>query len=109
MPAKPMGESDSDIAILKTLWARRADGVWIIDGLKSLTLKPQMGCERDFFQVESEMELMTTSPSGRSMHELLASFGPTDFLLKQSILPVLAWVEGDTAIRCVGTVFVISC
>jgi hypothetical protein len=30
-------------------------------------------------------------------------------LLKQSILPVVAWVEGESAIRCIGTAFMISC
>ena len=29
--------------------------------------------------------------------------------MKQSILPVISWVEGENFIRCIGTAFVISC
>lgn len=104
-----MSKSDSNVAILKTLWTRRVDGVWQIAELKGLNLKPQTGYQRDFFRFESEVELMTSNPGGRSIHEVMASFGSTDFLLKQSIVPVLAWAKGEKAIRSVGTAFVISC
>jgi hypothetical protein len=104
-----LGAVDSEVAILKTLWGRRPDGVWSIDDLKGLTLKPRAGFAPDFFQFESEVELMTSTPGGKNFHEVLASFGTTDFLLKQSILPVLAWAKGATSIRCIGTAFVVSC
>ena len=52
---------------------------------------------------------MTPSPSTRSAYELFSSFGSTDFLMKQSILPVVSLVEGENVIRCIGTAFVISC
>jgi len=35
--------------------------------------------------------------------------GTTDFFLKQSILPVIACVDGEPLITCIGTAFVISC
>lgn len=104
-----MSEVDAEVAILKTLWGRRPDGAWSIDGIKSLTLKPEAGFAQDFFRFEGQMELMTSSPGGKSFHEVLASFGTTDFLLKQSILPVLGWAKGESAIRCIGTAFVVSC
>lgn len=87
----------------------REDKRWIIHDLKGLDLKPKAGFEPNFFEFESEMELMTSSPGRLNIHEIFASFGPTDFLLKQSVLPVLAWVSGDDHIRCVGTAFVVSC
>lgn len=40
---------------------------------------------------------------------MLASFGTTDFLVKQSIVPVVAWVDGAKSIRCIGTGFIVSC
>ena len=43
------------------------------------------------------------------MEEVLQSFGPTDFFLKQSILPVVLIERGAPAVRCIGTAFVISC
>ena len=40
---------------------------------------------------------------------MFASFGTTDFLMKQSIVPVLAWKNGDDSVKCIGTASVISC
>jgi hypothetical protein len=96
------------IAILKLLWSRRSDGVWHITDAKGLDLKPKPGFDPDYFQFESDIELMTHTPSA-NVHEALASFGPTDFLMKQSIVPVVAWRDGDHLIRCIGTASVISC
>ncbi|CCV03321.1 conserved hypothetical protein [Mesorhizobium metallidurans STM 2683] len=96
------------ISILKSLWSRTSDGRWAITNLKGIDLKPQAGFGADYFAFESELELMTSRPS-MNITELMATFGPTDFLLKQSILPVVAWKEGETSIRCVGTASVISC
>jgi len=87
----------------------REDGRWAIHDLKGLTLRPRAGFDGSFFQFESEVELMTSSPGRLNIHEVLASFGTTDFLLKQSILPVIAWARGDRSIRCIGTAFVVSC
>jgi hypothetical protein len=54
------------------------------------------------------VELLTNTPGG-NVHHAFSSFGTTDFLIKQSILPVVAWLQGDNAIRCIGTASVISC
>lgn len=77
--------------------------------MKRLTLTPRAGFDPEFFAFESHLELMTSHPSGGTIQDLLSSFGPTDFLLKQSILPVVAWAEGESVIRSIGTAFVISC
>jgi hypothetical protein len=99
----------SDVKILKSLWRKNYDGRWGIHALKGLTLKPRAGFDSDFFRYENQLELMTSIPGTSSVHELFTSFGSTDFLMKQSILPVVAWVEGESFIRCIGTAFVISC
>jgi S1-C subfamily serine protease len=98
-----------EVGILKSLWRKNQDGRWGIHDLKGLKLKPRAGFGSDFFPYESQMELMTSLPATSSVHELFTSFGSTDFLMKQSILPVVAWVEGESFIRCIGTAFVISC
>lgn len=98
-----------EVAILKSLWRKDRDGRWNIHAAKGLTLKPRAGSDSDFFTYESQIELMTSHPAASSIHELLSSFGPTDFLMKQSILPVVAWVDGESVLRCIGTAFVISC
>jgi hypothetical protein len=88
----------SEIGILKSLWSRGKDGRWGISDLKGITLKPKEGFDSDFFAFESNMELMTSRPSG-NIHDVFASFGPTDFLMKQSIVPIVAWTTGATSIR----------
>jgi hypothetical protein len=99
--------TDFDLAFLKPLWSRRPDGRWALHDMKGIRLKPKTGCSPDFFAFESDMELMTSTPP-KNLHDMFASFGSTDFLVKQSILPVVAWVEGEDTVRCIGTAFVVS-
>lgn len=94
------------IGILKSLWARRSDGRWAIHDMKGITFKPKAGFESDYFAFESSLELMTSTPPHG---DLFSAFGSTDFLVKQSIVPVVAWVPGASTIRCIGTGFVVSC
>lgn len=96
------------VSILKSLWSRRSDGRWGITDIKGIDLKPERGFISDYFKVEGDLELLTSSPS-KNIHEAMASFGTTSFLMKQSILPVVAWAQGDSVIRCIGTASVISC
>lgn len=103
-----MKEVDSKIEIMKTMWTRRSDGRWGIHDLKSLTLTPKKNSDANFFTFESEVTLLTTSPP-KNIHEVFTSFGTTNFLMMQSILPVVVWVPNENFIRCIGTAFVISC
>lgn len=96
----------NDLGILKSIW-KKEGGRWVVHGLHGLDLKPREGFEKDFFKIHSEMELLTQRP-GPVMQDLFSSFGETEFLLKQSIVPVVAWNEGDSEIRCIGTGFFIS-
>jgi hypothetical protein len=96
------------IGILKSLWSRQPNGRWGVTDLKGLSLHPRSGFEPDYFTFESSMEQMTSTPSA-NLQEMFASFGPTDFLMKQSVVPVVAWKDGDPFIRCIGTASVISC
>lgn len=98
-----------EVGILKTLWRRNQHGRWEISGIKGLKLKPRAGCEPDYFAIEPTFELITSSPRGLDFQGLLQTFGHTDFLLQQSIVPVIAFLEGDRTAKCIGTAFVISC
>jgi hypothetical protein len=96
------------IGLLKTLWKRRQDGAWVAHDLKGIYLNPREGFKTDYFKIDnSQLELMTQSP-GEVMGNLFATFGTTEFLVRQSIVPVVAWNEGDEQIRCIGTGFFIS-
>jgi hypothetical protein len=100
--------ADRSVGILKSRWARLSDGRWGMRDMKGLDLIPQAAPDPAFFKFESQIELLTNSPGG-NVHDFFSSFGPTDFLMKQSILPVVAWVDGENFIRCIGTASVISC
>ena len=58
--------------------------------------------------IQSLAGIMTNSPNG-NLEDVMSSFGPSDFLMQQSIVPVVAWLEGAQAVRCVGTASIISC
>ncbi len=95
------------ISILKTLWTRE-NGSWAISALKSLELRPNANSEPDFYPIESRVELLSEG-SFANLHQVMAAVGSTEFLLKQSVLPIVSWKDGDAAIRCVGTGTLISC
>jgi len=103
-----MNQNSKSVSILRTLWAKKPGGYWEIKGLKGLNLNPREGFSPTFFPFESQMELLTEHPRG-SIQDFFSSFGPTDFLLKQSIVPVVAYSEGDATIRCIGTASILSC
>lgn len=75
--------------------------------LKGIYLKPREGFKSDYFKIKNEVELMTQSP-GDIMQNFFATFGTTEFLVRQSIVPVVAWNDGDQEIKCIGTGFFIS-
>jgi hypothetical protein len=99
--------STSEVEILKSIWRKNADGVWTGHDLKSVKLRPKTGCSEDYFKIKNEVNLLTQAP-GPIMDNLFASFGQTNFLIRQSIVPVVAWNDGDQEMRCIGTGFFIS-
>lgn len=96
-----------DIGILKTIWKKNEAGAWASHDLKSIYLKPREGFSKDYFKIENEVNLMTQRP-GPIMNNFFATFGTTEFLVRQSIVPVVAWNDGDEEVRCIGTGFFIS-
>jgi len=75
---------------------------------KGIDLIPKPGYGRDYFTFDSKMEMLTSRPP-MNPGDMMRSFGPTDYLMKQSILPVVAWPAGGGHIKCIGTAFVVSC
>jgi hypothetical protein len=104
-----MNENVREVGVLKTLWNKDKEGNWGIGGFMPLTLKSKPGCDPDFFRFQSTLEKAFNSPVAFGSYGSLATLGDTDFLLKQSIVPVVSWVDGDTCIRCIGTGFMVSC
>jgi hypothetical protein len=96
-----------EIAILKSLWRTNETGAWTVHGMKGIDLKPREGFEADYFKIKDEMILLTETP-GLVFENIFATFGLTEFLVRQSIVPIVAWNDGDQEIRCIGTGFFIS-
>lgn len=96
------------ISIMKSLWSRRADGQWQINDIKELELSSGNADEERYFVLRGDVQLMTNSPNA-GMEDVLTMIGPTEFLMQQSIVPVVAWLEGEHAINCIGTASIISC
>jgi Trypsin-like peptidase domain len=95
------------IAILKSLWKKNQAGVWTVHDFKGIDLNPEEGFEPDYFKIKDEMILLTQQP-GPVITDFFATFGHTEFLVRQSIVPIVAWNEGDRGMRCIGTGFFIS-
>ena len=70
-------------------------------------MKPREGFGKDYFKIKNEVNLLTQQP-GPVFENLFSTFGTTEFLVRQSIVPVVAWNEGDKEMRCIGTGFFIS-
>lgn len=103
-----MADSETEeVAILKSMWRKNDAGKWIIHDASGLKLKPREGESSNHFKIKNELSLLTQRP-GLVFNNIFASFGSTEFLLRQSIVPVVAWNDGDEDIRCIGTGFFIS-
>lgn len=95
------------IAILKSIWNLDSAGVWSVHDMQGIDLKPRKGYGANYFRIENQVNLLTQRP-GAILQNLFASFGSTGFLVRQSIVPVVAWNDGDAEMRCIGTGFFIS-
>lgn len=100
-------DRSDQIGILKSLWKKNEAGAWAIHGVKGIDLKPREGFEANYFKIKDEMVLLTDRP-GPVFQDFFATFGLTEFLIRQSIVPIVAWNDGDQGMRCIGTGFFIS-
>lgn len=101
------GQSHQGVGILKSLWRRDRAGRWTIHDLQELVLEPREGFQRHYFKIKPAIALLTTRP-GAAFNNVFSTFGTTEFLLRQSVVPVVAWNQGDKRMRCIGTGFFIS-
>ena len=91
------GQADA-IGILKSIWRQDKADKWIIHDVQGIDLKPREGFTKDYFKIKDEMVLLTQHP-GHVIDNLFASFGMTEFLVRQSIVPIVAWNYGDEEMR----------
>ena len=85
----------SQIQISKSFWNRRPDGVWAVNGLQGMTLKPKEGeTDADFFEIDEDIFLVQPNIIG-TIHTFLG----------ESIVPIVSRVRGENLLRCIGTGF----
>lgn len=103
-----MAQDENDyLGILKSIWKQDPSGRWVVHDMQGIDLKPREGFSPDYFKVQDEMHLLTQHP-GDIFQNIFSSFGMTEFLVRQSIVPIVAWNDGDKEMRCIGTGFFIS-
>jgi hypothetical protein len=95
------------VGVLKTIWRRDDAGKWCVHGAHPIDLKPRKGDDANCFRLDNTFNIMTDRP-GPIFKDLFATFGSAEFLLRQSVVPVVAWNDGDAVMRCIGTGFFIS-
>ncbi len=100
-------ERSDPIGILKSLWKKNEAGVWVIHGIKGIDLRPREGSEPDYYKIKDETVMLTERPGG-VIQDFFTTFGHTEFIVRQSIVPIVAWNDGDRGMRCIGTGFFIS-
>jgi Trypsin-like peptidase domain len=86
------------MAVLRTLFSRRGDGVWAIQHLLSVPLDPVDGGSDDFYRLRENF--IGSQPNFMStIHTVMG----------QTIVPIVAMVPGENVVRCLGTGFFVSC
>lgn len=84
--------------ILHTFFGRRADGVWEIQSIKSISLEPKDGYDDSFYAIKNDIFVADR-----------AFIGTIKSILGLSIVPIVAMKTGENLLRCLGTGFFISC
>ena len=95
------------VEILKTMWAKDEANNWKIRELQNLRIRPRAGFSNKYFKIDND-EFSVPQTGGSSPIEFFSLFGTPEFVLRQSIVPVVAWNNGDEEVRCIGTGFFVS-
>ena len=90
--------ANTAVELLKVTFGRRTDGQWTIASLDSISIRPRQPTAIGFYEIADDV--VAAQPS---------NFGPTTFHLSQSIVPIVAHVQGENVLRCIGTGFFVSC
>lgn len=86
------------LELLKLQFGMNKEGKWAINSMKGIPLRPTEGSGNYFFSIRDD--IVMEQPSFLST---------TKFVLGQSIVPLVAHVQGERVLRCLGTGFFISC
>ena len=90
-------ETPKPLAILQTIFGRRPDGRYAIEKMASVPLASAPDGDRNFYPIHDEPLIIQPN----YISTVLSTLG-------QSIVPIVAIVRGENAIRCLGTGFFVS-
>ena len=91
-------ERRSKLELLKLHFDKKKKGKWGIAAMKGIPLIAREGAGDGFFPIQDD--LVVAQP---------AFVGTIKSVLGQSIVPVVAHVQGERLLRCLGTGFFVSC
>lgn len=86
------------LELLKLWFGPRTERGWEIASLAPMTLRAETSVNPGFYSIRDEMVVMQPNIAGT-----------TNFILGQSIVPIVCQVAGEPTLRCLGTGFFISC
>jgi S1-C subfamily serine protease len=97
----------NDIGIMKSLWRKDENGIWVVHDAQPIALAPRAGFDNRYFKIKNDINILTSHP-GPVFQNVIATFGTSEFLVRQSVVPVVSWHDGDSEARAIGTGFFIS-
>jgi hypothetical protein len=96
--------------IFGTYWMRDGENRWAVAGMNGIMFPGADADEDpDFFKVHRGDLVRFNGYGNISLEQMTYYMGRPSFLLKQRIVPVVAWVNGEHSMRCIGTAFFITC
>jgi Trypsin-like peptidase domain len=84
--------------LLRVTFGNRTDGQWSIASMGGIAIRPRQVTGTGFYEIADDVVAAKSS-----------NFGTTIFHLSQSIVPIVAHVQGENVLRCIGTGFFVSC
>ena len=102
-----MKDPSRSVKILKTTWIKDQAGLWRINELRELELRPRSGYTNQYFKINNDTISLPKAQRPAPL-EFFSLFGTPEFVLRQSIVPIVAWNDGDDEVKCIGTGFFIS-
>lgn len=85
--------------VLKLFWQQQHHGVFGIVAMQGLDLRGPEQTEKVFFPVHNDIVVTQHPPVAGTIRSVMG----------ESIVPVVAIVDGEHIVRCVGTAFFVSC
>jgi hypothetical protein len=85
--------------LLKIFWRRNNAGIWAIADMVALNIGEPTSADATNFPIRDDIVITQTPPIGGTVRSVMG----------ESVVPIVAHVNGEDTLRCIGTGFFISC